>query len=129
MPGLGRLRVVPGLAPSRPGHDNSVVRGPRGWLDRFEPGDLLMFDRRGATVEITRVDDLSPDDEVVAHLADAAGQRLRGDRGEEAYPVVLDAMTTHPEAFRHPVRPLGELLTAAGLERRGFSWGLRGLPE
>jgi hypothetical protein len=128
VPGLGRLRVVPGLAPSRPGHDNSVVRGPRGWLDGFEPGDLLAFDRRGTTVEITPVDDLSPDDEVTEHLGDAARQRLRDERGEEAYPLVLDAMTTHPGAFRRPARPLGELLTAAGLERRGFSWGLQGRP-
>lgn len=125
VPGVGRLQVVPGPGRSRPGHDNSVVEGPPGWLDGFTAGDLVMFDRRGLTVEITRVVDPVPDSDLVAHLEDAAHQRLGG---EEAYPLVLDAMTTSPQAFRQPARPLGELLEAAGLERRGFSWGPQDRP-
>jgi len=128
VPGAGGLWVGPGPGPRRPGHDDSVVEGPPGWLDAFDPGDLLVFRRRGLSVEVTRIAEPAPDGDVVDHLADAAHQRLRDDRGEEAYPLVLDAMSTNPRAFREPARPLGELLEAAGLERRGFSWGLRDRP-
>ena len=40
--------------------------------------------------------------------------------------MILDALSADPGGFRVPVRPLGELLEAAGLERRGFSFGRGG---
>ena len=38
-------------------------------------------------------------------------------------PLVIEAMALDPSLFRGPVPPLGELLVAAGLERKGNEWG------
>lgn len=117
-----------------PGEDLSVFTGPDGWLDGLAAGDLVAFTRTGSSVRVERVDDADrdasaaegPDEVEVSLLRDAVAVRLDPGAGEEAVPLVLDALTARPEAFRRPVRPLGELLEAAGLERRGFSFGRAG---
>ena len=72
------------------------------------------------------VDALAADADEIEALRVAAERRLRDGAGEEAVPLILDALTAAPTTFRRPVRPLGELLQAAGLEQRGFSFGRQG---
>jgi hypothetical protein len=114
----------------RPGHDDTAFAGPDGWLDRFSPGDVIGFRRIGTTVEIDPAGELSDDQVEVDRLRAALDGRVPPGTSEETPPIVLDALTASVvdggPAWRRPVRPLGELLEAAGGERRGFSWGRRG---
>lgn len=126
--GGGTLRVAHGSGPDRPGHDDSVLEGPEGWLAGLSPGEVIAFRRQGARVTVEPASALTPDDHVIRRLQDAAEDRIPAGGSEEAFPFVLDAMTMDAQAFRVPARPLGELLAAAGLERRGFSWGRQGTP-
>ena len=113
-----------------PGEDHSVLAGPDGWLDAFEPADVVAFIRRGTTADVELATKPADDGRELELLKEAVDGRVQPGRGEEAFPIVLDALTgaltADPPAFRHPVRPLGELLEAAGLERRGFSFGRAG---
>jgi hypothetical protein len=106
-----------------PGEDNSTFAGPDGWLDGFAAGDLLAFTRHGNVVDIEAVAEPHEDTPEVDLLRAAAEARIPRGQGEECLPVVLDALVADPTAFRRPLRPLGELLATAGLERRGFSYG------
>jgi len=113
-----------------PGEDHSALAGPDGWLDGCEAGAVMAFTRRGTTIEVAPTVGLADDTREVELLTAAVDGRIQPGHGEEALPVVLDAitasLTADPPAFRRPVRPLGELLEAAGLERRGFSFGRAG---
>ena len=109
-----------------PGEDRSTVGGRGGWLDGFAAGDLIAFTRTGSSVAVKRVDDVADGDREVALLQAAVDARIPPGQGDEAVPIILDALAADPGAFRCPVRPLGELLVAAGLERRGFSFGRAG---
>jgi hypothetical protein len=109
-----------------PGEDNTVLVGPGGWLGGFAAGDVVAFVRTGRSVRVELAGDLGNDQHEVELLRGASDGRIPPGGGEEALPIVLDALTSDPTAFRHPVRPLGELLQAAGLERRGFSFGRAG---
>lgn len=123
----GGGRLVTGAGPAaRRGEDSTVFYGPEGWLDPFEVGDVLSFTRRGTTVEVALATELVDDEHEVDLLRQVVDSRLRPGESEEAYPLVLDALLLDPGAFRRPMRPVGELLEAAGLERRGFSFGRRG---
>ncbi len=123
--GGGSLHPVYGGQPV-PGEDGSTFAGPDGWLDGFADGDLVSFARTGGVVRVDLVDEPADDEREVALLRRAVDARLRPGEGEEAVPFVLDALATDPGSFRTPVRPLGELLVAAGLERQGFSFGRAG---
>lgn len=122
--GGGRLEYRVGLR--APGEDDSVVSGPEGWLRDFAPGDLVAFARRGSSVSVERAGEPAGDEREVELLRRAAAGRIPPGEGEEAYPLLLDAITDDPGSFRRPVRPASELLEAAGLERRGFSFGRKG---
>lgn len=125
--GVGRLLRVPTRVP-RPGFDDSTLSGPDGWLDEFAPGDVLAFTRTADGLSVGLADVLSDDTAEVSALRASVESRLGEGEGEEAVAIVLDAVTAAPGTFRRPVRPLGELLEAAGLERRGFSFGRVGRP-
>src|SRR5690606_6934406 len=56
-------------------------------------------------------------------LSEAASGWIGDGRGSEELPVVMGAMARNPRLFRSPVPPVGELLSAIGLERRGIEWG------
>ncbi len=103
----------------------SLLMGPAGWLHEFEPGDLVAFRRVDGTIEATKVDeaDLAEDHAEVAALRAALELWLPPGAGTYSVPVVMEALCTDPSLFRSPVRPLGELLAAIGLERRGHEWG------
>ncbi|CAN5829385.1 SEC-C metal-binding domain-containing protein [soil metagenome] len=122
----GDLRfVLP--AERRPGYDDTVIAGPPGWLDGFGAGDVVAFRRHGRVVTLEQV---APEvgEREVAMLTAAVDGRIPPGGAEEALPLVLDALTMAPTTFRRPTHPVGELLAAAGLECRGFSYGRRGQP-
>ncbi len=125
--GGGRLHRMPSLAP-RPGFDDSTLSSPDGWLDGFANGDVVAFRLTEAGLSVELADALADDIAEVNALRASVESRLGDDEGEEAVPLILDALTSAPGTFRRPVRPLGELLEAAGLEQRGFSFGRRGYP-
>jgi hypothetical protein len=107
--------------------DGSLV-GPPGWLDRFTAGDILTFTREPDGVRVDRVDDVGDGDHEVAQLRQALANRIPArDVGEAAFAVVYDALAESPDCFTDPVRPLGELLTAAGIEVRGDWVGTAGV--
>ncbi len=118
--------VVHRFGESPAGEDHSTLVGPAGWLDGFAAGDLVAFTRTGGTVAVTRAKQPADDEHEVALLRDTIDGRIGPGDGEDPVPFALDAFTRDIDAFRRPVRPLGELLEAAGLERRGFSFGRAG---
>ena len=120
----GRLQEWPG--DPVPGESRSALVGPEGWLEGFSAGDAVAFIRNGDAVRLELVHELGDGDREVELLGRAAEHRIAGGEGEEALPLVLDAMTLDPSSFRCPVRPLAELLKSAGLEQRGFSFGRAG---
>lgn len=109
-----------------PGTDGSAFVGPVGWLDGFAAGDLVAFTRDGAVVRVERAAEAGDDALEVGLLGEAADKRIPPGSGDEAVPMLLDALVADAAAFRRPVRPVEELLLAAGLERRGFSFGRAG---
>ena len=119
-----RLAYEPGA--SIHGEDNASLAGPDGWLGNFGPGDVVSFVRTGRSVSVGPAGDLGDDRHEVELLRGTIDGRIPLGGCDEAVPFILDALTSDPTAFRHPVRPLGELLQAAGLEQRGFSFGRAG---
>ncbi len=106
-------------------------RGPDGWLDRFEAGDLLGFavslENDGtdgelveATVTITVVpDETAPAREVVEHVR-AAYDELVAEPGLPVHGGELAwwLLFHHPTLFDTAQPPLSELCAAAGLDER-----------
>jgi hypothetical protein len=111
-----------------PGRGVSLLTGPVGWLEAVRPGELLAFRRTdGAlSVEVVAESEVGDGAREVEALRDAAARWIGAGRGEEEVPVVMEAMALDPTLFRTPVPPVGELLVAAGLERRGHEWGWAG---
>lgn len=112
-----------------PGH--LAWRGADGWLDGFQPGDLLgvsaTFDLPAgdepveATVSIDRVAD-----EPLMTVALAAAMRAAYDaeQHEHGLPVSAEDLVVwlchhHPDLFTHPLRPLSDWCDEAGLELSG----------
>ncbi|QGG94338.1 YecA family protein [Actinomarinicola tropica] len=102
----------------------SIV-GPEGWIERVQPGDLLAFTRTDGVLSVEVVDEAELGDGAaeIDALRGAAANWIGAGRGEEETPVVMEAMARDASLFRRPVPPLGELLDAAGYERRGHEWG------
>jgi len=101
------------------------LSGPLGWIEAVRPGDLLRFTRTDGvlSVDVVDDDDLGDGAKEIAALRDAAGRWIGGGQGEEEVPVLMEAMARDQSLFRSSVPPIGELLVAAGLERRGHEWG------
>ncbi|MDQ2726670.1 MAG: SEC-C domain-containing protein [Actinomycetota bacterium] len=110
----------------RVGETFGALGGPEGWLAPFGEGDVLAFRRHGLTVEVGAAGELADGEREVDRLRATIDGRIRPNEGEEAFPLLLDALAGDAEAFRRPVPPLGELLERAGLERRGFTFGRQG---
>lgn len=106
-------------------HAGEALAGPPGWLEGFAAGDLLAFTRRGTSVVIEPAS-LDDDARELQLLAATVDPRIRPGEGEEAVPLLLDALTADHTAFTTAARPVGELLEAIGLERRGFQFGRSG---
>ncbi|MEQ8717706.1 MAG: SEC-C metal-binding domain-containing protein [Acidimicrobiales bacterium] len=122
--GGGRLRTGPAEStdPDRP-WGPTVVWGPPGWLDGFEPGDLIAFDRVDIDVDVYPVEALGDGAAEVDALREYATGWVGDGRGSEETPIVMEAIAHDELLFSQPVPPVGELLEAAGLERRGHEWG------
>jgi len=106
-------------------------RGPDGWLDRFEPGDLLRFtvslDNDGtdgelveATVTMEKIADEPAGDEGVVGLVRAGYDELSEELempvgGSE---LAWSLLFHHPGMFDAAQLPLAELCAAAGLGER-----------
>jgi tetratricopeptide (TPR) repeat protein len=122
--GGGELRHIPGVP--RPGEDSSTFAGPEGWLKGFSAGDVMAFTRLGGSVRIEAAHQIGEGEQEIELLRQGVEHRIPEGQGEESFPVVMDALTLDLSAFRHPVRPLAELLRSAGLEHRGFTYGRAG---
>lgn len=104
---------------------NPRIDGPLGWIEAVHPGDLLVFTRTDGVVSVEVIDEDELGDGLaeMEALTDAASGWIGDGRGCEELPVVMEAMAKNPSLFRTPVPPVGELLAAIGLERRGIEWG------
>lgn len=104
------------------------LAGPEDWIEAVRPGDLLVFTRTDGvlSVEVLAEHGLGDGAAEIAALREAARGWIGDAKGEEEVPVVMEAMARNPSLFRAPVPPVGELLVAAGLERRGIEWGWAG---
>ncbi|MEJ7766116.1 MAG: SEC-C metal-binding domain-containing protein, partial [Acidimicrobiales bacterium] len=125
LPGGGNLvyRPSPRFVP---GTDNSTFAGPDGWLDGFQAGDLIAFTCAGGGARVERVGEPADDVLEAGLLRDLAERCIPNGSSEEAVPLLLDALVADAKAFRQPVRPVEELLQAAGFERRGSYFGRAG---
>lgn len=93
--------------------------GSPGWLDRFQPGDIVAFRRVGQEMRLEAVGSVGDGDAESAALADAF--ELHAGPGEGIEPIfcIFDALCSDPGLFRTAVLPVGELLEAAGLRVDG----------
>ncbi|MDQ6617878.1 MAG: SEC-C domain-containing protein [Actinomycetota bacterium] len=117
------------------GEGACLLVGPTGWLGpTASAGEVVSIEvGSGRTTASVAPGPLPARPEPVAALR-TAFEALNGDAGDEPQPVELftlwlEALVADPEAFRRPQAPLGQLLTAAGLETRdelvanaGFDW-------
>jgi hypothetical protein len=114
---------------AEPGH--LAWRGPDGWLDGFEPGDLLsvsaVFDSPvgdepvQATIDVRAVAGEPPLTESLVASARAA---YADEQREHGLPVSFEELAvwlcvSQPELFRSELPPLSEWCEAAGLESNG----------
>jgi len=97
------------------------LQGPEGWLQGFPAGALIgvRVDESG-TVTVSAVAEPAADPDLVDRLrtvyeAEIEDAELPATLTEVALALLVD----DPHAFAEPRLPLGELCTAAGLERRG----------
>jgi hypothetical protein len=123
----GALDVDLGDATTTDPDTDIWLTGPSGWLDGFAPGDVIALRRGDDDAVIERPSELGEGEAEVEWLRQAFASHVqRPGIGEAILVLALDVMTEHPDAFRSPVRPLGELLADAGLECRGDFCGPAG---
>jgi hypothetical protein len=101
------------------------LTGPPDWIDAVQPGDLLAFTRTDGVLSVAVFDEQELGDGTAEReaLAEATLGWIGDGKGSEELPVVMEALARDPKLFRSPVPPVGELLGAIGLERRGHEWG------
>lgn len=122
----GEGRLIDRSFEIRVGEAFGSIGGPDGWLASYKAGDLLAFRRQGLTVDVGAAGELADGEREVDRLRATIDGRIPPGEGEEAFPLLLDALAADADAFRRAVAPLGELLGRAGLERRGFAFGRQG---
>ncbi len=101
------------------------LAGPSDWIEAVTPGDLLVFTRTDGVLSVAVIDEeeLGAGKAEMRALIETASVWIGDGRGSEELPVVMEALAREPTLFRSPVPPVGELLEAIGLERRGHEWG------
>jgi len=101
-------------------HGLPRFNGPQGWLDAYRPGDLLSFTRTGTTISVARLD-LQGAGEVEAEALQ--GAVLAGmpepNIGTDLTTLLVDLLIDDPTLFRTPVRPIGDLAVATGIDIQG----------
>ncbi len=112
-----------------PGH--LAWRGPDGWLDGFQPGDLLAVSARfdppagDEPVEATVAIDVVADEPLMTDaLAVAIRAAYDAEQHEHGLPVSTEDLVVwlchhHPDWFTTPLPPLSDWCDAAGLELSG----------
>jgi hypothetical protein len=123
--GGGELDI--GFEETDEGAGAGAVLGPPGWLDGFAAGDLLAFSFGRDGIAVARVDTVGDGAREAEMLRLALAARIESkEHGEAAFAVLLDVLAHHGDAFREPVRPLGELFADGGIEVRGEWVGTAG---
>ncbi len=112
-------------------HGHLAWRGPDGWLEEFQPGDLLAvnaaFDRPTgdepveATITITVVADEPAMTDDLAAVVRAAYDDEQHEHGlpVSAQDLIVWLCHHHPRFFTTPLPPLSDWFDAAGLELNG----------
>ena len=107
--------------------EHGSLEGPPGWLEGFQPGDLVVFTRVGDALELEAVSNVADPSEEVAALGRAFESMVdRPGVGAEPSEILQTALEDSPGLFRRPLLPLGELLGEAGLEVEGGWAGRQG---
>ena len=112
-------------------HPYGSLQGPPGWLDGFSPGDLLSFTYRSGGVRLEVVTEPGDGAAEQTAMAEVFEERVAA-APEVSFDVnilINKAIITDQGLFRSPVRPIGDLLDAAGIEvdemwvgRKGEDW-------
>jgi hypothetical protein len=104
------------------------LRGPPGWLNNLRAATLASFRVEEGRLFVEPVDHVGAGEGEIAALRRFGRVHIREDVGTEALPVLMSALIHQPELFRQPVAPLGDLMMAAGFERRDAWFGVSGTP-
>lgn len=104
-----------------------AVEGPPGWLHDATGDEIVGFTLSEGEMTAVRNVDAADSDAISKGLL-AAFERVMDSELASAplVDVVVDCILADPTAFAAPVAPLGELLEAAGLERRAGWLGKEG---
>lgn len=105
-----------------------LLVGPAGWLAAHEAGGLVGVGLRDGRLTLTALS-ADPEAERLARmLAESFGACVEDPETDGTFliDVVAHRLDEDPSALRAPAPPLGELLDAAGLERRGDQVGHAG---
>ena len=110
------------------GRGVSKVAGPIDWIEAVRPGAVLAFTRTDGVLSVEVVDESELGDGACRDRGPAGGRGgwIDPGRGQDEVPLVIEAMALDPSLFRRPcLLRVGEVLVAAGLERKGNEWGRR----
>lgn len=120
----------------------SGIAGPDGWLDAYEPGQLLALRLRGDYLSIEALDAAEPDDTVVqryAQVAQHASARAAATvssylNDDDDMPwalledVIASLVVADADVLAEPLPPLGMLLSSAGMQVDSGFVALAGVP-
>lgn len=101
-----------------------VLRGPEGWLDGVEPGELVGLRCDGRVLTVERVTEPDRGEAVSETLRELFDRRARPGIGIDLFPIVFDTIAEHHDRLRSPHLPLTELIQAAELRIEGEQVGL-----
>ena len=133
---------MPGPSDPRPHTASTVLLGPTGWLDCYEPGQILALRLRAGVLGVEQVELREPDDasaarsaliaEGCSRLASAALSRYLDDEGDLCWALLDEAVAalvvTHPDALAEPLPPLSSMLRDARLQCEHGFVALPGVP-
>jgi hypothetical protein len=104
--------------------DAYALAGPDGWLNGFQPGDLVALRRDGEVLRVESVVEPGSSEAVSHTLLELTVDRRSGPGvGTDLFPVVFDTLAEHRERLRAPHLPLTDLIRAAGLSIQGEHLG------
>jgi hypothetical protein len=136
-----RTRWAASPEPLPVGAESGLV-GPDGWLDRYQPGQLLALRLRDDRLSIEPLDDIELDgqgtdrcEQVCRHCAHVAAEAVSAymqDEGDLCWALLDGAIASlvvaDADVLTEPLPPLGTLLDNAGLQVSGGFVGMPGAP-
>ncbi len=127
VPGGGEVEMV--FRDDSPDADeHGSWRGPPGWLDHLGGATLASFRREGAYLVVEPVTVVTVGAQEVDAIRQLGPAHVNRDVGTEALPILMNVLIRDARLFIEPVPPLGDLMRAAGFERRDVWFGLAGTP-